>query len=64
MPAVQMPEEALQYKLQWVALSPDLLRLVGHGVTPDAALESAKDQGEEHAVLLYIPNEWPHTLIL
>ncbi len=61
---LQMPEEALQYKRQWVALSPDFLRLVGHGPTPKEALEKAKEGGEEHAVLLYIPDEWPHALIL
>lgn len=64
MPFLQLPLEALQYKRQWVALSPDLTRVVSHGQTPDEALQAAKDAGEENALLLFIPDQWPQTLVV
>ena len=64
MPVIQLPQEAQNYKRQWVALSSDFSRVVGHGPTPEEALKSAGEAGEQDAVLLYIPEEWPQTLIV
>ncbi len=64
MPFVQLPEETRLYKKQWVTLTPDFSKVVGHGKTPDEALKCAKKSGEAHPFLLYIPDEWPETLVV
>jgi hypothetical protein len=64
MPVIHLPEEALNYKNQWVAFSSDFLRVVGHGPTAKEAHDDALESGEEHAVLFYIPKKWPDLLML
>jgi predicted RNase H-like HicB family nuclease len=56
---LKFTEDALNYRGQWVAFSEDLQHIVGHGKTPRIALQQAEDAGEEHAVLLYIPDRYP-----
>ena len=58
-----LPEEALQFKDGWVAFSGNLKRIVGHGPTPTDAVRMAKDAGEEHAFLLFIPEKWPDSIV-
>lgn len=58
-----MTEEALRYKNEWVAFSPDFQRVVGHGRTPDEASAMAKKSGEE-GILFFVPEEWPDVLVL
>lgn len=64
MPAVHLPEEAAEYKNEWVAFSIDLKRVVGHGLTTTEAVQMAEDAGEPHAFLLFIPDRWPDALVL
>lgn len=61
---MDMTEDALKYRNEWVAFSGDLQRIVGHGLTAKEAVQMAKDDNEEHAILLFIPQEWPEVLVL
>ncbi len=49
-----IPKEAFQYKNQWVALSCDFERVVGHGLNPEDALAQAEEAHEENAILHFI----------
>jgi len=40
---------------EWVALSLDKTRIVGHGKTIDEAVKDAKESGEERHILIRIP---------
>lgn len=60
----RLTEEALKYKNEWVAFSADYQRVVGHGVTGKEASQQARDHGEEHAILLFIPEQMPDILVL
>ena len=40
---------------EWIALSSDESRIVGHGTTIDAAVQSAKTAGEEKPILIKMP---------
>ena len=40
---------------EWVALSLDETRIVGHGKTIDEAVKDAKEAGEERHILIRIP---------
>jgi hypothetical protein len=40
---------------EWIALSSDQTRMIGHGVTVDEAVEAAKLAGEDKPVLLKMP---------
>jgi hypothetical protein len=42
----------------WLALTEDQSKVVGHGDTPDSAIDSAIAQGFEDVVLLWAPDEW------
>lgn len=64
MPVTQLPKEALEYKNQWVAFSLDFQRVVGNGADPESAVRMAKEAGEPHAILFFIPEEWPEVLVL
>jgi predicted RNase H-like HicB family nuclease len=59
-----MTDDALKYKNEWVAFSADFQRVVGHGTTTKDASDMAKEAGEEHAILFFIPEEWPDVLVL
>lgn len=61
---IRMTEDALNYKNEWVAFSGDFQRVVGHGVTTKEASGMAKEAGEEHAILFFIPEQWPDALVL
>jgi len=60
---IQMTEDALKYRGEWVALSLDFQRVVGHGMRAKDAQEMAEEANEEHAILLFIPEEWPDAII-
>jgi predicted RNase H-like HicB family nuclease len=62
MEQIQMTEDALNYKNEWVAFSGDFHRVVGHGPTPEEATAQARSAGEKHAILLFIPEVWPDQL--
>jgi hypothetical protein len=40
---------------EWIALSSDQTRIMGHGVTVDDAVKAAKLAGEDNPVLLKMP---------
>lgn len=40
---------------EWIAMSSDQTRMVGHGPTIDDAVKSAKEAGEEKPVLIKMP---------
>lgn len=40
---------------EWIALSCDQTRMVGHGKTIDDALKGAREAGEEKPVLIKMP---------
>lgn len=63
MAPLHMTDEALQYKNQWVAFSLDFQRVVGHGPSASEAKEMADEANEEHAILFFIPEYWPETLL-
>jgi hypothetical protein len=60
----QFPKEIQNYKGEWVALSLDESRVVGHGKTPEEATNEAKRAGEENATLIYVPIEWPQMMVV
>lgn len=64
MPVTHLPEEALQYKNQWVAFPLDFKRVIGNGIDPETAVKMAEEAGEPHAILFFIPEEWPEVLVL
>ena len=45
------------YQGQWVALSSDERRVLGHGKTIDEALEGSKKCGEERPILIKAPDQ-------
>lgn len=53
----KMTEDVLNYRGEWVALSGDLQRVVGHGKTAREAVAMAKESYEEHVFPLFIPKE-------
>jgi hypothetical protein len=61
---MKITEDVQNYKGEWVALSGDLRRVVGHGATGKEAHRQANEAGEEHAFLLFIPEYVPDILIL
>lgn len=61
---LEITEDVQNYKGEWVALSGDLQRVVGHGATGREAHHQADEAGEEHAFLLFIPVYVPDILIL
>jgi hypothetical protein len=61
---IRLTEDALKYKNEWVAFSADYQRVVGHGVTGREAAQQAKNAGEKHAILLFIPEEMPDLIVL
>lgn len=64
MPKMSFPEEALAFKNEWVAFSGGFKRVVGHGPTTTDALRMAEEAHEEHAFLIFIPEEWPEFLVV
>ena len=57
--------EADQYKGEWIALTPDdEERIVGHGKTPQDAIDQAARAGYRVPVLLFIPVQWPKVLVV
>jgi hypothetical protein len=42
----------------WLALNDDQTEVVGHGDTPDSAIDAAIRNGVENTVLLWCPDEW------
>lgn len=64
MNGIHAPEEASQYKDEWVAFSIDLKRVVGHGRTPTEAVEMAQKADEPHAFLLFVPGKGPDVYFL
>jgi hypothetical protein len=40
---------------EWIALSLDETRIVGHGTTIDEAVKSAKEAGEDKHILIRMP---------
>jgi len=42
----------------WLALTQDQSMVVGHGATPEAAIDAAIAQGVEEPVLLWAPDKW------
>jgi len=46
------------YEGEWVALSSDQKRVVGHGPTPHNALEMAKEKGEKDPILFGVPDAY------
>jgi hypothetical protein len=60
---MNLSEDALNYKNQWVAFSGDLQRVVGHGLTSLEAQEMAQRANQPHAFLLFIPEKWPNVLM-
>ena len=65
MPIKQLPPEADQYKNEWVAiLSNHQEKIVGHGKTPQEALDRAQQAGYSDPILLFIPAEWPRVLVV
>lgn len=63
MKPIKMTEEALKYKDEWVAFSPDFQRVLGHGSTPRKASAMAGRAAEE-SILFFIPKQWPNVLVL
>jgi hypothetical protein len=64
MKETQITDDALNYKNEWVAVSGDFQRVVGHGQTPEEATDQADQAGEEHAILFFMPSRWPDRLVL
>lgn len=64
MPVIRLPEEAAQYKNEWVTFSMDLTRMISHHPDLVEAVAQAKNLGEEEVYPLFIPDEWPETLNL
>lgn len=50
----QMTEDVWNYQGELIALSGDLQRVVGYGQDP---IKMAKEAGEEHAFLYFVPKE-------
>lgn len=48
---------------EWVALSVDEKRVLGHGKTLDAALEGAKRSGEERPIIIRVPDQFSSLLL-
>lgn len=46
------------YEGEWVALSSDQKRVVGHGPAPHEALEMAKQKGEKDPILFGAPDAY------
>ena len=46
------------YEGEWVALSSDQKRVMGHGPTPHDALEMAKEKGEKDPILFGVPDAY------
>lgn len=63
MTPIHMTDDALQYKNEWVAFSLDFQRVVGHGPSAIEAKKMADEADEEHAILFFIPEYLPDTLI-
>ncbi len=51
------------YPGEWVALSQDETRVVGHGATIEAALKQAVQNGVEHPVILKAPDQYTSFLL-
>ena len=49
-----LPDEALQYKDEWITLSVDLKRVVGHGKSVDEAMDMGYESGEEFPILFFM----------
>ncbi len=64
MEQIHITDDALNYRNEWVALSGDFRRVVGHGATPEEATAQADEAGEEHAILFFMPERWPDRLVL
>ncbi len=64
MPIKDLPADAQRHKGEWVALSSDETRVVGHGKTPEIALKMAKEGGEVDPILVFIPESWPRMLVI
>lgn len=58
-----MTQDAWKYKNEWIALSIDFQKVLGHGKTTTEALDMATESGEQ-GFLFYIPEEWPAVLVL
>jgi len=59
---IHLSDEALLYKGQWVAFSPDFKHVVGNGVTAKEAHDMARETGENLAFLFFMPERWPDAL--
>ncbi|HXP47243.1 MAG TPA: hypothetical protein VN810_08200 [Terriglobales bacterium] len=42
----------------WLALNDEQSELVGHGDTPDAAVDAAQKNGVQEPVLIWSPSQW------
>lgn len=63
MPVFTFPQEMALYPDEWVALSHDLTRVVGHGQTGMDAMAMADEVREKNAVLIFNPSYWPDTVV-
>lgn len=52
------------YRGEWVALSDDEKRVVGHGPTPEIALKQAHKKGERDPILMRAPDKGIGSYIL
>ena len=64
MEQIHITDDALNYRNEWVAVSGDFQRIVGHGLTPEEATDQADRAGEKHAILFFMPEHWPDRLVL
>lgn len=67
MPAKPIPVDLAKllapYKGEWVALSQDEQRVLGHGKTIDEALAGARKCGEERPILIKAPDQYSAFLL-
>ena len=58
----RMTEDVLNYRGEWITLSGDLQKVVGHGKTLRESVTMAKESYEEHVFHLFVPKENMATL--